>query len=76
MQHVPLANQEKLDRVLSIPPQVRAALVLKGIDTVGALAKAKPDELHKVLTAAGVQSVSVGDVAEWTGMAKTFTHLG
>jgi hypothetical protein len=69
-------SQAKLDRVQSIPPQIRAVMVLKGIGTVGDLAKAKPDELQKVLTTAGVQSVTIGDVAEWTGMAKTFTHLG
>jgi hypothetical protein len=66
----------RLDRVKNIPPQARAVLLQRGIETVGKLAGANPAEVARLLQAEGVEGVTVGDASEWTAVAKTFSKLG
>ncbi len=68
--------EASLDQVASLPPQVRAALVRQGVDTVGKLANVPAERLNEMLAAEGVGGVGIGDTASWTAMAKTLSKIG
>ncbi len=67
--------QAGVDRMTTIPAEARAALLQRGIDTVGKLAAASASDVTHLLAEEGVRGVSFGDVAEWTATAKTYAKL-
>ncbi|MFI7608157.1 hypothetical protein ACIBTV_23845 [Micromonospora sp. NPDC049366] len=58
----------------SVPTKARAALARSGIGTLGKLADAKPEQVLAIMKEAQIRA-DAGDVAEWTGYARTLTKL-
>jgi hypothetical protein len=63
-----------VDRLQTVPVNVRAALSRRGVTTVGALAKSSARELLALLKAEGV-AASAGDAAAWVATAKTISRV-
>lgn len=63
-----------VDTLTSLTPATRSALTAAGIDTVGKLATANPDDVSKALSS--VSGVSKGDVGAIVSTAKTINFLG
>lgn len=64
-----------IEKLKSVPADARAALSRGGMDTVGRLAGAQPQEIARLLESGGLSGYSAGDVAEWTGAAKVLTRV-
>ncbi len=64
-----------LDKLAIVPAQARAALIRRGVDTVGKLARQSPRELSALLRQEGIANLVPGDAAEWTGAAKTLAKF-
>lgn len=64
-----------VERFNAIPREGRAALAAAGIDTVGKLAEAGPDEITAALHEGGVEA-SAGDVGAWRASANTLRLTG
>lgn len=67
--------EARLDQVKTIPPLARAAMLRRGIDTVGKMAGVNPAELVKLLSDEGVTGITLGDTSEWTATAQTFNLI-
>ncbi len=67
--------QAGVDKMTDIPAEARAALIQRGINTVGKLATANLSDVTHLLAEEGVRGVSFGDVAEWSATAKTYAKL-
>lgn len=63
-----------VERLEAIPSRARVALARNGIESVGALAEAKPEAIAAILEAEGVRA-GVADSAGWTRLARTLTRL-
>ena len=72
---VGVVAEAPVDRLEIMPRDARAGLEAAGIDTVGKLAAASPEEIAKKLTDAGVKTTAA-DVAGWAATAKTLSRLG
>lgn len=64
-----------LDKFDAIPPDVRAALIRNGIDTVGKLSDAGPKKITTIVSEERIPGVSVGDAADWNARAKIIAKL-
>lgn len=63
-------GETSIDRVDIIPARTRSILISNGIDTMDKLAQTDAAKMSRLLTKEGVEN-TVGQVREWTVMAKT-----
>jgi hypothetical protein len=63
-----------VDRITTIPMKVRGVLIRNGIDTVEKLSKTEPKKIAELIKEERIEA-SVGEIAEWTMLAKTLNQI-